>query len=67
MGNWQTMDRENERTPAKHGIWSCGKSRLAQPSFEENHLALWEEAKILGTEKNPVYRKYKASFTRSGF
>jgi hypothetical protein len=35
------------------------RSRLAQPSFEENPLVLWEEAKILETEKNPVFRKYK--------
>jgi len=31
--------------------------RLAQQSFEQNHLVLREEAKILETEKNPVYRK----------
>jgi len=31
--------------------------KLAQHSFEQNHRVLWEEAKILETEKNPVYRK----------
>jgi len=34
-------------------------SRLAQHSFEQNHRVLGEEAKILETEKNPLYRKYK--------
>jgi len=41
-------------------------SRLAQPSSEENRLVLWEEAKILETEKNPVYRKYKEETYISG-
>jgi hypothetical protein len=35
------------------------RSRLAEHSFEENHRVLWEEAKILETEKNLVYGKYK--------
>jgi hypothetical protein len=35
------------------------KSRLAQNSFEANHRVLWEEAKILETEQNPMYRKYQ--------
>jgi hypothetical protein len=35
------------------------RSRVAQHLFEENYLVLWEEAKILETEKNPVYRKKK--------
>jgi predicted GIY-YIG superfamily endonuclease len=35
------------------------RSRLAQHLFEESHLVLWEEAIILETEKNPVYRKNK--------
>lgn len=34
------------------------RSRLAQHSFEQNHI-LWEEAMILETERKPVYRKYK--------
>ena len=34
-------------------------SRLAQHSFEQNCRVLREEVKILETEKNPVYRKYK--------
>jgi hypothetical protein len=35
------------------------RSRLAQQLFEENHLVLREEANILETEKDPVYRKNK--------
>jgi len=34
-------------------------SRLAEHSFEENRPELWEEAKILETEKNALCRKYK--------
>ena len=35
------------------------RSTLAQRSLEENPLVLWEKAKILETEKNPVYSKYE--------
>jgi hypothetical protein len=35
------------------------RSRLAEHSFEEDRSVLWEETKILETEKNAVYRKYK--------
>ena len=55
-GNWQTVGRETEGTPAKLGSLSLGK---IQTSTTQNPLVLWEEAKILETEKNPVYRKYK--------
>jgi hypothetical protein len=58
-GNWLTVDRENEGTPAKLGVGHLEISRLAQPSFEENPLVLWEETKILETEKNPVYRSMR--------
>ena len=35
------------------------RSRLAQHSFEAKYRVLWEEAKILETEQNPMYRKYQ--------
>ena len=35
------------------------RSELAQHSFEVNHRVLWEEAKILEPEQNPMYRKYQ--------
>ena len=35
------------------------RPRLAQLLCEENHRVLWEEAKILETAKNSVYRKYQ--------
>ena len=50
---------ETDGTQAKLGSRSLLKYRLAQLSFEENHHVLWEEAKILETEKNSVYGKYK--------
>jgi len=58
-GNRQTVGRKTRGTQAKLGSRLLGKSRLAQHSFEENHRVLWEEAKILETEKNPAYTKYK--------
>ena len=48
------MGRDAQGTQAKLGIRSLGKIELADHSFEENHRVLWEEAKILETEKNAV-------------
>ena len=41
------------------GVGHLGRSILAQHSFEANHRVLWEEAKILETEQNPMYRKHQ--------
>ena len=41
--------------------WEVGHlegSRLAQQTFEENRCVLWEQAKILETANNPVYKWY---------
>jgi hypothetical protein len=35
------------------------KSKLAQHAYEEGHRIRWKEAKILQTEPNTTYRKYK--------
>jgi len=45
-GNWQpwTMKMKEHRQNLEVG--NLERFRLAQPSFEENHLVLWEEAKI---------------------
>jgi len=36
-----------------------GRSRYAQHSFEENCEIIWKKAKILETQTNSLYRKYK--------
>lgn len=45
------------------------RSRYAQHSFEENCQIIWKEAKILETETNSLYNKYKevayVMFTKS--
>jgi predicted GIY-YIG superfamily endonuclease len=38
-----------------------GKSKLAQPAFEEGDNVEWDEAEILEIENNNRYRKYKQS------
>ena len=58
-GNWQTVGRESQGTQAKLGSRSLGKIQTSTEFVRTDHHVLWEEAKILETEKNPVYRKYK--------
>jgi hypothetical protein len=58
-GNRQTVGRETRGTQTKLGSRLNGKSTLGQHSFEQNHRVLWEERKILETEKNSVCTKYK--------
>jgi predicted GIY-YIG superfamily endonuclease len=37
------------------------KSKLCQHAYEEGHKICWTEAKVLQTEQNTTYRKYKES------
>jgi hypothetical protein len=37
------------------------KSKLAQHAYEEGHRVGWADARILETENNSRYRKYKES------
>jgi hypothetical protein len=42
-GNRQTVGHETQGTQATLGSRLLGKSRLAQPSFEENQLRITED------------------------
>jgi hypothetical protein len=37
------------------------ESKLAQRAYKEGHKMCWKEAKVLPTEPNTTYRKYKES------
>jgi hypothetical protein len=37
------------------------KSKLAQHAYEEDHRVGWDDARILETERNSRYRKYRES------
>jgi hypothetical protein len=53
------MRIREHRHNSKNGL--LGKSKLAQHEFEEDHQLAWNEVKILHTERNSRYRKYKES------
>jgi hypothetical protein len=58
-GKRQTLSRDSQGTQAKMGSRSLGKIQSSTAFVRRDRRVLWEEAKILETEKNPVYRKCK--------
>jgi hypothetical protein len=53
------MSCKTHGTQAKLRIRSSGKIQISTTCMEENHCKVWKEAKILETETNSVYKKYK--------
>jgi hypothetical protein len=53
---WAVRFREHRRNLEEVHL---ERSKCAQHSFEENCQIIWKEAKILETETNSPYRKYK--------
>jgi len=58
-GNRQTVGRESQGTQTNLGSKSLGKIQTSTAFLRSYNSVLWEKAKILDTENNPVYRKYK--------
>jgi hypothetical protein len=53
------VGHESQGTQVKPGSKSLGKIQTCTAFVRRDHRVLWEEANILETDKNPVYRKYK--------
>jgi hypothetical protein len=45
----------------KANLSLLGKLKLAQNAYGEGHSVGWDEARILKTESNSMYRKYEES------